>query len=256
MGYLLGLICVGALCVFPLTGCSETAGDGGGGGDGGTGGIGGDGGAAGGNTASLVTVVTSWDPEMGVTGSLEGVEVCETDTTNCEMTDINGNVTLTPVIDEETSYTFDKEGFGPYLEPMVVSEDGAAAYGMATDARINDMYDLVMSPYPMVGTGSVFIELNDGLAGATFVLTGGEGKAFYWDEDQNWDASLTATTSTAGGGFVEVSPGEYEVEVGGTAENCEVIGRGGWPRDAANTVGFPIQEGYLTRARLDCDDAP
>ena len=50
MGYLFGLLCVCALGVVPLVGCSETAGDGGSGGAAGTAGDGG-GGAAGGGGA-------------------------------------------------------------------------------------------------------------------------------------------------------------------------------------------------------------
>jgi hypothetical protein len=47
MRYLFGLLCVCALGVMPLVGCSETAGDGGNGGDGGSGGTAGDGGSGG-----------------------------------------------------------------------------------------------------------------------------------------------------------------------------------------------------------------
>lgn len=253
MRYLFGFLCVCALGVMPLVGCSDTTGDGGSGGSAGTGGDGGAGGEGGGNTALLTTLVTSWDPEQGTTGSLEGVALCETDTTNCVMTDANGNAVLEVPVDQELSYTLDKEGFGSYLEPMVVSADGVAAFAMATDARFKEMHDGVMSPYPMEGTGSIFIELNDGLAGATFDLPGTAAKAFYWDEDKTWDATLTATTSTAGGGFVEVSPGEYQIGIAGTAENCVVV-REGWAGDADNTVRVAVREGYLTRARLECDE--
>ncbi len=47
MRYLFGLLCVCALGVTPLVGCSETAGDGGSGGAGGDGGTGGSGGIGG-----------------------------------------------------------------------------------------------------------------------------------------------------------------------------------------------------------------
>jgi hypothetical protein len=47
MRYLFGFLCVCALGVMPLVGCSETAGDGGNGGDGGSGGTAGDGGSGG-----------------------------------------------------------------------------------------------------------------------------------------------------------------------------------------------------------------
>ena len=51
MRYLFGVLCVCALGVVPLVGCSETAGTGGSGGDGGGGGAGGDGGTGGSNSA-------------------------------------------------------------------------------------------------------------------------------------------------------------------------------------------------------------
>ncbi len=47
MRYLFGFMCVLALGIMPLVGCSETTGDGGGGGSAGSGGMGGDGGSAG-----------------------------------------------------------------------------------------------------------------------------------------------------------------------------------------------------------------
>jgi len=56
MRYLFGLLCVCALGMMPLVGCSETAGTGGSGGSGGVGGDGGTGGAGGGDVSSCVDV--------------------------------------------------------------------------------------------------------------------------------------------------------------------------------------------------------
>ena len=44
---------------------------------------------------------------------LEGVELCETDTTNCAMTDADGLASLMLPTDQEVSYTLSKEGYVP-----------------------------------------------------------------------------------------------------------------------------------------------
>jgi hypothetical protein len=64
MRYLFGFICVLALGVMPLVGCSETSGEGGSGGDGGSGGTAGDGGSGGvAGTAKFIV-----DPPVTVSG--------------------------------------------------------------------------------------------------------------------------------------------------------------------------------------------
>jgi hypothetical protein len=109
----------------------------------------------------------------------------------------------------------------------------------------------------MEGTGAVFVQVahdpagNDGVVDATLELLGTTGKVFYVDEDGNWSLDLTATTSAGHGGFVELSPDEYQVEIGGAAENC-VVARG-WPSDLENTIRVPVRAGYVTIARVDCD---
>ncbi|MBT8452446.1 MAG: hypothetical protein KJO40_10805 [Deltaproteobacteria bacterium] len=250
MRFLFGLICVCSLAFLPMVGCSETADPAGNGGEGG-GGTGGDGGA---DTVTITAFVSGWDPELGSTGALEGVAICQTDTTNCVSTDAGGNAAVEVPAAQEASYTMDLEGYGSYLDPVLLSEAQAVALPMATDDRFSDMHGLVMSPYPMEGTGSIFVELvDDPIAGATFELSSGAGQPYYWDEDKNWDAELSATTSTGGGGFTEVAPGEYQIEIGGAATNC-VLTPKGWPGDSPNTVRVPVREGYLTRAVLICEE--
>ena len=234
---------------LPLVGCSETAGAGGGGGSAGNGGAGGDGGA---NTASVVFSLFEWDPVQGNVGPAVGVEICETGTINCVQTDDDGAATVEGMpVDQEVSSTLDKDGLASYLDSYIVPAAGfVVVHGMATEQRIEDMHGLVMSPYPMVGTGMIFVDTGT-LVGATFTLVGTPGKAFYRDVDGNFDPDLMATTTFGGGGFLEVSsPGEYEVEIGGTADNC-VITRG-WAGDSDNTVKLPIQEGYMSTAIVNC----
>jgi len=115
------------------------------------------------------------------------------------------------------------------------------------------------SPYPMEGTGMIFVDVESSamgtaaVVGATLELIGATGKRYYRDMDANFDPDLTATTALGGGGFLEVSPGTYVVEIGGTAENCVI--RKGWPGATDNTVKLPVLEGYMSRATVDCDEA-
>ncbi len=250
MQYFWGFICVVALGVM---GCSETAGTGG------SGGSAGDGGSAGsGATATVSFFVLAVRPEGGVE-PLEGVLACETDTTNCVMTDDGGNAALDLPLNREISYTLEKEGYGSQLRADVIPADGSfVPTTLPTDARYVSQFQLVMSPYPMEGTGAIVAQaFQDELGvlpivGATFELLGTTGKAYYVDRDGNWSLDLTATTSDGAGGFVEVSPGEYEIEIGRTVENCQVLR--GWPSDSENTFRVPVREGYFTISRWLCDE--
>ena len=94
-------VCVCAL-VVPLVGCGEetattggSGGSGGTGGDGGTGGVGGDGGTGGvggigGTDGTVDLTVAATYRSVG----FEGVELCETDTDNCDTTDGNGSASM------------------------------------------------------------------------------------------------------------------------------------------------------------------
>ncbi|MBW2720562.1 MAG: hypothetical protein JRD94_19115 [Deltaproteobacteria bacterium] len=181
MRYLFGFLCSCALGLAPVVGCGETTGDGGSGGSAGNGGMGGDGGDGGANTATVIVHASGFEPPQGTTGPLEGVQVCETGTTNCVMTG-----------DQETSVTLDKEGRGSYLHSVIIPAEGAiVTQGLALDARLEDMYGRVMSPYPPEGAGTAFVDLRN-VAGATFELVGTTGKAFYRDEELNWSLDQDA----------------------------------------------------------------
>lgn len=250
MRYLFGFVCVCALGAMPLIGCSDEEGDGGSGGTAGTGGT---------NTTTVAGVITKFDPEQGSREALEGVEICETDTDNCVLTDASGAATLEVPTNQETSVTLAKEGFAQYLVPLVASEATIPIpFGMATEQRIEDMHGLVMSPYPMEGTGDIAISVpaGDAFAGATFDLGAIAGQVFYYDDQGNWNAEFTSTTDYSvgpWGGFTEVSPGEVQVEVGGTAGNCERLAVSGWPGGVANSVRMPVREGYVTTIQITCD---
>jgi hypothetical protein len=173
------------------------------------------------------------------------------------MTDAAGIAAIELPVDREISYTMEKEGYVKYLRADVLPADGSfVPTALSTDAQIASQYELVMSRYPMEGTGRIIaLSFSDELgvlpiAGATFELVGAAGKAYYTDEDGNWSLDLTATTSQGSGGFVEVSPGEYEMKISGAVENCQVLR--GWPSDSENTMRFPVREGYHTSTRWSC----
>ena len=255
--YLFGFLGVFALSLMLSLGCGEGGGEGG---SGGTAGSGGTGGAGGAETAMLTIYTGDWRPDLpgdGLAGPLEGVEVCEADTTNCVVTDSSGLAQLPLPVDEEVILTVEKKGYDPMLgsEKLVSGGLNWTSFAPATMERVTEQFGRLMSPYPMQGTGSVFIQVYGGrpevAVGATLELIGTTGKRYYRDEDHNWSLELTATASGGGGGFVEISPGEYQIEIGGAVGNCSVYR--GWLGDAPNRVRFPVREGYGSTVRVDCD---
>jgi hypothetical protein len=64
-----------------------------------------------------------------------------------------------------------------------------------------------------------------------------------------------ATTAPDGaGGYVELSPGEYEITLGGTASNCVVVS--GWPGSDDDSIRLPVRAGFFMQAFVACDPAP
>jgi hypothetical protein len=219
-------------------------------------GNGGDGGGCGGSGTAILAVLPLDVDEQDVGTPLPGVTVCENGTPNCDLSDSTGRAELQLCVDQETSYTVEKDGYGSQLRADVLTAAGeSVSPWMRVDADLKTRYDSVVSPYPELGTGTVYViveALGGGAReGATLKLIDATGKAFYLDENGNWVLGLTATTSVGQGGFVEVSPGEVQVEIGGTASNCLV--EYAWPSDSANTIRLPVREGFMTVAVVSCD---
>ena len=242
-------------------GSAGSAVSGGVGGIGGIGGDGGTGGAGGVDTVSVSAVITGFDAVQGPTGPLEGVEICETDTDSCVLTDAEGSATLQVPRDEEFIITFEKEGYQSELVAGLLSEEPPVfTNGLGTVERMEFLHGLVGSPYPMEGTGDVLVSWAElgAFPGATFVLVEPvPGKSFYYNEEGNWDADLTATTNyplAPKGGFTEVIPGDAGVvQVGatGTAQSCLYLT--GWPGAFGASVRVPIRAGYLSEVIVSCD---
>jgi hypothetical protein len=228
------LWCVFALLVLPTAGCSDGTIP---------------------ENGRLVVTVSSWDAEAEVRVPLAGAELCQAGTTNCTTTYSSGVATIEVPSDQEIAYTLERQGHASYLYADIVPSGGSQPkLVMLTDQLLASQHARLMSPYPPQGEGEIAIELHPPLAGATFTLVGTTGKAYYVDDERNWSADLTATTSQGRGGFLEVSPGTFQVEIGGTVQGC-TPGLG-WPGDAERRIEVPIQEGYRTFATVKCAVSP
>jgi hypothetical protein len=191
-------------------------------------------------------------------GPLEDAEVCQTDTTNCVISDAGGLARLELPVNEDVSFTVKKDGYQPVLEVDVTDGD----YGSSRDTHVvwpDELqalwYQSAMVEYPPRGVGTVWVGLVPPLADATFELIGAEGKAFYNEESMTKigltaNLDLEATTSAGTGGFFEVPPGEYQIELGGTASGCGPWRA--WPGDTENRVRFLVRDGAITVLSVDC----
>jgi hypothetical protein len=73
----------------------------------------------------------------------------------------------------------------------------------------------------------------------------------YYSEGAVWvSLEPDSTTDLGTGGFLEVAPGQVEIEIGGMATRCEL--GWGWPGSATNTIRVPVQEGHITHASVSC----
>ena len=202
---------------------------------------------------------------------LEGAQVCEMGTAvpNCETTDTSGAATLRLPANQELSYSVEKEAYGSILYPVVTGSTSANLdSNMWSDESLTNVFTDLRSPYPFSNTGAIGLIITPRFAGATFELVNATGTSFYEDEEDNWRLDLEGTTlggtgrrtAFGVGGFVEVPPGTFQVEIGGTAQDCaiSVVGgaQRGWPGDAPNRVRVPVREGFFTRVVLLCPAPP
>jgi hypothetical protein len=256
MRYLVGFICVLALGVV---GCGDSEGTGGSGGVGGSAGDGGQGGVGGsGGMVTEMLVVRTYEADgWGVGPPLEGVEVCETDTSNCTTSNDAGLAYLELPANREISYTMTMDGHMPWMAGDVTDEtfqdEGRPGYPMYPDEYIREFAEANMMAYPLTG-GLASHHMNPTrTAGVTYELVDATGRVYYLDDDpaRTMRFDLTATTSDGFGGFWELPAGAHQVEFGGAATNCAVALS--WPGDAPNRVKVPIKVGHITLASMNCD---
>ncbi len=260
-----------ALCVVCSSllamsiGCSEDGGSGGsagsggaagsGGGAAGSGGEAGTGGAAGmGGTVALTATVTeapSIDCELFDGPALEGVELCEADTTNCALTNAAGFAQIMVPANQEVTYTLSKDGFAPYAigdvsEPPSIG----STWPMLSDALMEAEGERVGFAWPS-DDGLLPLAAFPLQAGVTWEIDDGTATVYYMDEACLAQTDLTATTSGGRGGFYDVSVGVREIEFGGAAANCTP--GIAWPGSAANQIRVPVRAGHFGYGSMNCD---
>ena len=204
------------------------------------------------NTAPVeITVI-----QTPVRSPLPGVDVCEIDNAaNCETTDADGRATLwLPV--GETGLTTSKEGYGSYLKAFVNGSNGySVESAQYTEALLEDLHDDTMTIYPMEDVGRAHCNV-PGFSRATFDLHDADGqvtaKQYYIEDGPIWSLDRTETTASGAGGFLEVSPGEeYQIQFGGTAQDC--VHADAWPRHfLPNAIRFPVRAGHVTQVSAVC----
>jgi len=204
---------------------------------------------------------------------LEGAKICQTETEppKCVTTNADGVGTLELPANQRVSYTVEKEGYESLLYPLLTGMAGVdtdLTASVLSDAWVADAFANLQSDYPMTDRGMIHVVIAPRFAGVTLALVNATGKSWYKDEVDNWSPDLEATTSggigleqfVADGGFVDVVPGKYQVEIGGTAQGCILAFQGGavrgWPGDAPNRVLVPVRAGFSTRTPVGCAEVP
>ncbi|MGB5367200.1 MAG: hypothetical protein WBM75_02600 [Polyangiales bacterium] len=242
----LALCLVGSAMIAMTIGCSDEDGSGGGAGaagSGGTGGATGTGGAAGnggggigGASMVMLTATATEAPSIdsGIFDGppLEGVDLCEADTTNCATTDAAGLAQIMVPANQEVTYTLSKDGFLPYVIGDVSEPPGiGTTWPMISDALIAAEAERVGFSWPSEN-GLVALAAFPLHAGVTWEVDDATTTVYYLDEDGLAQSDLTATTTTGRGGFYDTSVGVREVDFGGTVANCTTAIA--WPGTAAN----------------------
>lgn len=203
------------------------------------------------DTVQLTVTVSEGLPPTAA-APIEGAELCQADTINCAFSGANGEASIELPANETLSWTLMREGYGSTVTPDVTD----AEFSTTTDWQLwtNEWYAenfaRLMTPYPMAGTGGIYVLVLPQFAGVTFRLVDATGKGYYFDEEENLSPDLDATTSLGMGGFVEVQPGDFQVEVGGTAQRC--VPGWAWPGDASNRITVPVRSGYMTTTVIRC----
>jgi hypothetical protein len=252
--------CVATLLAVPSAGCeSDPAASDGDGGDGGAGGTAGTGGVAGmnGSGGTVPLTVQVFEAESisssDLGPGLEGVEVCEDGTDNCELTDESGSATIMLPAGRAIGYTMTKEGHISYLVWDVTDDTFgglSSNWPMFTESQIEEIAIHLMIDYPLQGSWLVFGAVPF-RAGATFELVGETAKSFYNDDDGVPQLDHAETTSDGRGGFVDLDEGEHEVEFGGAATNCTPSIA--WNDETPNRIRVVLRAGFHTYASMTCD---
>ncbi len=215
------------------------------------------------DTVGVTATVVGAEEVFGATTPVEGAEVCQDGTDNCATTNADGQATLQIPGNQEFAYAVTPpSGFFPLLSPQVSDSDISVSptftvFAESTLAAFAVLLDTEWPPTTgLVGMGiwqNPFPELT-GLPAVSLELIEGTGVSYYFTESNVPDRTLTETTSSGVGGFIEASEGTLEVGLSG-AQNCERP-YSAWPGAAANQFRFPSRVGFLTVPAVWCDAAP
>ena len=187
---------------------------------------------------------------------LEGVRLCEGDTDNCNVSGPNGEASIRLPVGE-VFYTLEKEGYYSGLYQYVMPQrDVTVSWCVGDTAEAEEFREMIGSRWPRLGTGDIQILMSlTPFPGATFDLKGATGILSYYPDEGGVDLDLEETGSSGSGDFFDVTPGEFRIEFGGTAENCGPS-QSGWPSDFENSVRVLVREGYYTILHVRCVHVP
>ena len=238
------------MCVaWTLVGCGESTNDGSGG--------------TGGSSATVMIdlSVLQFEPGTNVDPPLEGAEVCVENTTNCVTSDAAGMARLEIPANSELALLVTADGFGPTVTPQTTTDQDITTQvaPLLADATVTLLAGVLNTPYPPGANGLVALSVltapitdnNNGIPGVT-LTPDREAAVYYLDENEIPRRDLSATTAPSGaGGLIEVAPGTWELELGGTASNCVVVA--GWPGSTESSVRLPVRAGFITQGFVTCD---
>lgn|GEM_PF-1556905 len=192
---------------------------------------------------------------------VSGAEACVLGTQDCVTTGVDGVAMLQIPANSESAVTLTADGFNPTLSTQVAEGEDLTLRetSMLSEAVAGTLALLLGIEYPLQGTGVIALTAvtdpnaaDSGVPGVTYTLVDGQGQSYYLDENGIPLTALSATSAPSGaGGFVELSPGTYEIELGGTASNCDLLAA--WAGSSPEQVKVPVEAGFFTDAYILCD---
>jgi len=222
----------GALLALPNTGCGDSSTP----------------------TAPVTVRVTEYINLSNLETPMPDAEVCETDTTNCTMTDAEGMATINLPDESEVSYTITKEGYGSYLVSDVNNGKLEHWFWMYDDEELTRLAGLMGTTYPWTDDGIILIrEFSE--ASVMFDLVGQSNNEFYFLNGDTPSTDLDSTTDDGRGGFTDVATGEYQVEFIGVEVPVICTAFTAWPSDIRNRVKVPVKAGYISYASMSCEQS-
>lgn len=219
---------LGALLVLPNGGC----------------------GGSGESTEPVNVRVTEYVSLADLERPMPGAEVCETDTDNCVMTDEEGLASIALPSDVEVSYTITKEGFASYLLSDVNTGQLKHWTWMFPEEEVTRQAALVGTTFPGTGDGLIVIRAFTD-PGVMFDLVGEPNEPFYLVDGDTPSREIDATTEDRRGGFTDVAPGEYQIDVIGAPGPCKpfVV----WPGDQDDRYKVPVKADHISWVSVSCD---